>query len=106
MNLGVVFLSGGLDSTTVAAFAKNRGYELTGITLNYGQTHLKEIDAAGEVARHLGLKHRVVDVEFFKDLAWYVGNQQKWDTFIKARSGGNGGVLGLPEQFVVAFALG
>ena len=24
-----------------------------------------------------------------------VGNQQKWDTFVKERSGGNGGVLGL-----------
>jgi hypothetical protein len=35
-----------------------------------------------------------------------VGNQQKWDTFFKERSGGNGRVLGLPEQAVVAFALG
>jgi len=34
-----------------------------------------------------------------------VGNQQKWDTFVKERSGGNGRVLGLPEQVVVAFAL-
>ena len=33
-----------------------------------------------------------------------VGNQQKWDTFVKGRSGGNGRVLGLPEQAVVAFA--
>ncbi len=82
MDVGVVLLSGGLDSTTVAAFAKNRGYELTAITLNYGQTHLKEIDAAGEVARHLGLKHRVVDVEFFKDLAWYssLTNSDQFET--------------------------
>ena len=35
-----------------------------------------------------------------------VGSQQKWDTFVKERSGGDGGVLGLPEQAVVAFALG
>jgi hypothetical protein len=33
-----------------------------------------------------------------------VGNQQKWDTFVKERSGGNSGVLGLPEQVVVALA--
>jgi hypothetical protein len=32
-----------------------------------------------------------------------VGNQQKWDTFVKERSRGNGGVVGLPEQAVVAF---
>ena len=35
-----------------------------------------------------------------------VGNQQKWDTFVKERSGGNGSVVGLPEQVVVAFATG
>ena len=38
--------------------------------------------------------------------AHYVGNQQKWDTFVKERSGGNGSVVGLPEQVVVAFAAG
>jgi len=37
---------------------------------------------------------------------WTVGNQQKWDTFVKERSGGNDGVVGLPQQAVVAFALG
>jgi len=35
-----------------------------------------------------------------------VGNQQKWDILVESRSGGNSGVLGLPEQAVVAFALG
>ena len=35
-----------------------------------------------------------------------VGNQQKWDTFVKERSGGNGSVVGLPDQVVVAFAAG
>ncbi len=35
-----------------------------------------------------------------------VGNQQKWDTFVKERSGGNGSVVGLPEQVVVVFAAG
>ena len=40
------------------------------------------------------------------DAHYYVGNQQKWDTFVKERSGGNGSVVGLPEQVVVAFAAG
>ena len=35
-----------------------------------------------------------------------VGNQQKCPTFVKERSGGNGSVVGLPEQVVVAFAAG
>ena len=32
-----------------------------------------------------------------------VGNQQKWDTFVKERSRGCGSVAGFPEQVVVAF---
>ena len=35
-----------------------------------------------------------------------VGNQQKWDTFVKERSEGNGSIPGLPEQVVVALAAG
>ena len=69
--VGVVLLSGGLDSTTVAAYAKNRGHQLTGITLNYGQTHSNEVQAATQVAVSLALKHQIVDVSFFSQLAWY-----------------------------------
>ena len=43
---GVVLLSGGLDSTTVAAYAKKQGYELQAITLHYGQKHSKELECA------------------------------------------------------------
>jgi 7-cyano-7-deazaguanine synthase len=69
--LGVVLLSGGLDSTTVAALAQRAGHELTAVTVQYGQTHRREIDAARQVAAALGLSHRVVDVAFFRELAWY-----------------------------------
>ena len=47
-----------------------------------------------------------MDPDVWTGWEWNVGNQQKWDTFVKERSGGNGRVLGLPEQAVVAFALG
>ena len=46
------------------------------------------------------------EAEKYSSLAGIVGNQQKWDTFVKERSGGNGSVVGLPEQVVVAFAAG
>jgi len=69
--LGVILLSGGLDSTTVAAQAIQGGYELIAITLHYGQTHSKEIDAASAIAEKLGLIHKIIDVSFFKELAWY-----------------------------------
>ena len=69
--LGLVLLSGGLDSTTVATVARQEGYAVSAVTVHYGQAHRREIDAAGRVARALGLQHRVVDVAFFRDLAWY-----------------------------------
>ena len=45
-------------------------------------------------------------VELYRLNVRSVGNQQKWDTFVKERSGGNGNVAGLPEQVVAAFAAG
>jgi 7-cyano-7-deazaguanine synthase len=69
--LGVVLLSGGLDSTTVAALAVRHGYDLSAVTVQYGQAHQREIEAARVVAAAFGLRHRIVDVAFFKELAWY-----------------------------------
>lgn len=69
--MGMVLLSGGLDSTTVAAIAQRQGYELSALTLSYGQSHRREIEAARTIAQTLGLRHHVVDIEFYKRLAWY-----------------------------------
>ncbi|MGE3270446.1 MAG: 7-cyano-7-deazaguanine synthase QueC [Chloroflexota bacterium] len=69
--LGLVLLSGGLDSTTVAAMAVRQGYDLSAVTVHYGQAHAREIDSARKVAEALGIRLRVVDLAFFKDLAWY-----------------------------------
>ncbi len=69
--LGLVLLSGGLDSTTVASLALMQGYELQAVTLDYGQSHRRELDAARQVAQHLGIQHRVIEVSFYRDLAWY-----------------------------------
>jgi 7-cyano-7-deazaguanine synthase len=71
MKLGLVLLSGGLDSTTVATMAVRDGYEVSAITVEYGQTHIRELSSAEGVANALGIRHRVVDVGFFKELAWY-----------------------------------
>jgi 7-cyano-7-deazaguanine synthase len=68
---GLVLLSGGLDSTTVAAVARSQGFDLLAVTLKYGQTHSREIRSAEAVARALEIEHRVLDVGFFRDLAWY-----------------------------------
>ena len=55
----VVLLSGGLDSTTVAAIAAADGFEVNALTVRYGQVHAREVDAARAVARALGVARHV-----------------------------------------------
>ena len=69
--IGVTLLSGGLDSTTVTACARDRVENLTALTFYYGQTHGKELDCAKEVARLLGVGHEQVDIGGFRQVAWY-----------------------------------
>ena len=57
----VVLLSGGLDSATVLALARAQGYECHCLSLDYGQRHRAELDAAARVAQALGAaSHRTV----------------------------------------------
>ena len=57
-SFGVTLLSGGLDSTTVTAFAKERVDNLTALTFNYGQAHSKEVECARRIASMMGVTHR------------------------------------------------
>ena len=60
----VVLLSGGLDSTTCLAWARDRGFRCHTLAVDYGQRHRVELDAARRVAAALGsLDHRVVSVD-------------------------------------------
>lgn len=59
----VVLLSGGLDSATVLALARQEGRECYALSFRYGQRHVYELEAAGKVARSLGAKeHLVFDI--------------------------------------------
>jgi 7-cyano-7-deazaguanine synthase len=55
----VVLLSGGLDSYTAAAIARDRGYALLALTVQYGQRHAHELEAARRVARALGAERHL-----------------------------------------------
>lgn len=60
----VVLLSGGLDSTTVLAVAKNQGFEPYAISFRYGQRHAIELEAARRVADAAGVdRHVVCDID-------------------------------------------
>jgi 7-cyano-7-deazaguanine synthase len=67
----VILLSGGLDSTTTAAIARHEGFELFALSVDYGQRHRFELDAARRVGEALGIRHHsVVKV----DLAQFGGS--------------------------------
>ncbi|HKU88294.1 MAG TPA: 7-cyano-7-deazaguanine synthase QueC [Steroidobacteraceae bacterium] len=60
----VVLLSGGLDSATVLALAREKGLECYALSVAYGQRHGVELEAAANVARALGAhEHRVMHVD-------------------------------------------
>lgn len=56
----VVLSSGGLDSTTVMAIAKDEGYAIYSLSFNYGQRHYFELDAARDIAAAFGAKEHLV----------------------------------------------
>lgn len=60
----VVLLSGGLDSTTVLAYAKSQGFEAHALSFRYGQRHVVELEAARRVAGAMGVAgHVVCDID-------------------------------------------
>lgn len=61
-------LSGGLDSTTLLYDLIEQGNEVTAITFNYGQRHKLEIEKAANTCKELGIKHKVMDISFIKEL--------------------------------------
>lgn len=64
MKPAVVLLSGGLDSATVLALAKSQGYACHALSVQYGQRHQAELDAAARVVAHIGATvHKVVSVD-------------------------------------------
>ena len=58
--LAVVLLSGGLDSTTVAAMARAQGWRILALTIDYNQRHRIELEHAARVAEALGAERHIV----------------------------------------------
>ena len=58
--LAVVLLSGGLDSTTVAAITRAQGWRILALTIDYNQRHRIELEHAARVAKALGAERHIV----------------------------------------------
>ena len=60
----VVLLSGGMDSATAFAIAKQKGYECYALSFRYGQRHAAELQAAERLASHFNAKlQRIIDID-------------------------------------------
>ena len=60
----VVLLSGGLDSATVLAVAREQGYACHALSFRYGQRHAVELDCARRLAERMGVaQHVVADID-------------------------------------------
>jgi 7-cyano-7-deazaguanine synthase len=98
MKKAVVLLSGGLDSSTVMAIAKEMGYVLHALTLIYGQRHVKEIESAKKIARSLNIEeHRISELP----AGLFSGSALTYDSEVPLSDGVEIGVT-IPATYVPA----
>jgi 7-cyano-7-deazaguanine synthase len=97
--LGVVLLSGGLDSATVLAIARAEGYETHCLSFAYGQRQAVELDAARCVASQLGAcEHRVATI----DLGAFAGSALTSDLDVPKDRSADERAHGVPVTYVPA----
>ncbi|MDR4515403.1 7-cyano-7-deazaguanine synthase QueC [Nitrosomonas sp.] len=92
----VVLLSGGLDSATTLAIAKDRQFDCYALSIDYGQRHESELNAAGNVASAIGVAdHKIISV----DLSAF-GGSALTDSSIAVPAAGE--TTGIPATYVPA----
>lgn len=71
MKKAIVLLSGGLDSSTCLAYAKEQGFVCYALSFDYGQKHRVELEAAQAIATHFNTHHKIftLDIKQFKGSA-------------------------------------
>jgi 7-cyano-7-deazaguanine synthase len=95
----VLLLSGGLDSTTMLAYAVDRGFDVHAMTFRYGQRHAGEIEAARRVAARYRVRdHVVVDI----DLRTFGGSALTADIAVPKDRSADTMADGIPITYVPA----
>ncbi|GGE01909.1 7-cyano-7-deazaguanine synthase [Tsuneonella deserti] len=93
--IAVVLLSGGLDSMVVAAIAREQGFTVHALTVDYGQRHRCELEAARAIVEAQGIAHHVV---LPLDLRAFGGSALTADIPVPKYDGG----AGIPVTYVPA----
>ncbi len=91
----VVLISGGLDSATALAIAKQQGFDCYGLSFDYGQRHVCELESARQVASHGGVvEHKIIRLDLSQ-----IGGSALTDTSIAVP---NAPSEGIPVTYVPA----
>ncbi len=95
----VVLLSGGLDSATTLAIAKDQGSDLYVLTVDYGQRHKVELEAANKVARYFdAVEHKFVNL----DLSTFGGSALTSEIPVPKSTEEGRNIDRIPETYVPA----
>jgi 7-cyano-7-deazaguanine synthase len=95
----IILLSGGLDSATCLAIARDQGFACHALSFDYGQRHACELDAARSVARHLGAaEHMIARL----DLRQFGGSALTDDLPVPKHRGSDEISHGIPITYVPA----
>ncbi|SEF39528.1 7-cyano-7-deazaguanine synthase QueC [Nitrosomonas ureae] len=96
MKKAIVLLSGGLDSATTLAIARSQGFRCYALSIDYGQRHFAELNAAQKIAQSLDSHmHKIIKI----DLATF-GGSALTDQSIKVPTSGEN--PGIPVTYVPA----
>ena len=90
----VVLLSGGLDSMVTAGLAREQGFSVLALTVDYGQRHAIELEAARTIAGELADRHEVLKL----DLSMFGGSALTSDLAVPKDGVGSG----IPVTYVPA----
>jgi 7-cyano-7-deazaguanine synthase len=95
----IILTSGGLDSTTVLAIAKDQGYSLYCLSFDYGQRHRSELEAAHKVVQFFNVKrHLILPI----DLTAIGGSALTADIKVPKKRSADEMELGIPVTYVPA----
>jgi 7-cyano-7-deazaguanine synthase len=97
-SLAVVLLSGGMDSMVCAALAREAGFEVLALTIDYQQRHRVELEAARRIAADLAVRHIVLPL----DLTAFGGSALTADIDVPKEGLGASGLGGIPVTYVPA----
>jgi 7-cyano-7-deazaguanine synthase len=99
MKKAVILLSGGLDSATTLALAKEAGYNCYALSFRYGQRHAIELEAARKVAISIGVReHKIIEI----DLRAFGGSALTGDIAVPKSRSAKEISVGIPITYVPA----